>query len=81
MKQLAQSIFAKAQARNLIDQGRELGFTYRPIYEDDVQLRIPSIAKTQRILGWNPTLKINEALDRCIDAVSQTIAGEPGFRA
>ena len=68
MKQLAQRIFANAQARHLIGQDQRLGFTYRPIYDDDVRLRIPSIEKAQRILGWNPKVKLDEALERCIDA-------------
>ena len=75
MKQLAQRIFANAQARHLIKQDRRLEFTYRPIYDDDVRLRIPSIEKAQRILGWNPNVKLDEALERCIDAAIGELKG------
>jgi nucleoside-diphosphate-sugar epimerase len=37
-----------------------------PIYADDVRLRVPSIEKAQHILGWKPTVKVDDALERCI---------------
>jgi nucleoside-diphosphate-sugar epimerase len=76
IKELARRIFVKAQRRGFIDSAEQLKFSHRPIYEDDVRLRIPAIEKAQRALGWAVTIKLDDALDRCIDAV-----GRPAARA
>ena len=35
-------------------------------HEDDVRIRIPSIDKARRILGWEPLVTLEEALGRCV---------------
>ena len=66
-KELAQKIFEKARQRGIITGVAKLTFTHRTIYDDDVRIRIPSIEKAQTKLHWNPTVTLNEALDRCVD--------------
>jgi nucleoside-diphosphate-sugar epimerase len=69
MKELAQKLFEKAKQRGVIETAAKLTFTHRPIYNDDVRIRIPSIEKAQSKLHWNPTVTLDEALDRCVDEV------------
>lgn len=67
MKELAQKLFEKAKQRGVIETATKLIFTHKPIYNDDVRIRIPSIEKAQSKLHWNPTVTLDEALDRCVD--------------
>jgi UDP-glucose 4-epimerase len=67
MKQLAERIFVKAQQRGIIPKGQKLKFKSKPIYDDDVRIRVPAIQKATSILNWKPTVLLDEALDRCID--------------
>ena len=46
---------------------RPLSFTHTPSFEDDVQIRIPSIDKVRHVLGWEPTVMLDDMLRRCID--------------
>lgn len=43
-----------------------LSFTHVPTFSDDVQVRIPAIEKAERILGWRPTVQLDEMLRRCL---------------
>jgi len=65
MKELAQMIFDKLRQRGLV-KGK-LGFRQVPIYHDDVRIRIPSVEKAQKLLNWQVSVSLDEALDRCID--------------
>jgi UDP-glucose 4-epimerase len=67
IKQLGQKIFEKALKRGAIADTAKLSFTHEPVFEDDVRVRVPSIEKAQSMLHWNPTITLDEALDRCID--------------
>lgn len=67
MKELAQKVFEKAKQRGVIDSAAKLTFAHKPIYNDDVRIRIPSIEKAQSKLRWNPKVTLDEALDRCVD--------------
>lgn len=69
MKELAQKIFDKAKQRGIIASSAKLTFTHKPIYNDDVRFRVPSIEKARSILHWKPMVTLDEALDRCIDVV------------
>lgn len=69
MKELAQKIFDKAKQRGIIARSTNLTFTRKPIYDDDVRIRVPSIEKARSVLHWEPTVSLDEALDRCIDVV------------
>lgn len=70
MKELARRIFQKGKERGMVD-GEELAFDHVPIYDDDVKERIPSVDKAKRKLDWDPQIKVNDALDRCIDNVEE----------
>ena len=67
MLELADRIFAKAQAKGAIPAGETLRFTHRPSFADDVRTRIPDIELAQQLLGWAPALRLEESLDRFID--------------
>lgn len=67
MKELAQKVFGKAKQKGVFESAAKLTFTHKPIYNDDVRIRIPSIEKAQTKLHWNPTVTLDEALDRCVD--------------
>jgi UDP-glucuronate decarboxylase len=67
MSELAQFIFAKGQARNIIPPDEQLSFNYIPAYPDDVLKRVPDVSKAVTLLGWQPTMLLDEALDICID--------------
>lgn len=66
MKELAQRIFEMGKKRGLITD-EELKFEYVPIYDDDVKRRVPSVKKAETDFGWNPEIKLNDALKICID--------------
>ena len=70
MKELAQRIFDKAKKKGVIASVARLTFTHKPIYNDDVRIRVPSIEKAQSMLNWEPKVMLDEALDRCIDWAS-----------
>jgi UDP-glucose 4-epimerase len=67
IKQLGQKIFETALKRGAIADTAKLSFTHEPVFEDDVRVRVPAIEKAQSMLHWNPTITLDEALDRCID--------------
>jgi nucleoside-diphosphate-sugar epimerase len=68
MKELAGRIFQKGKERGLVE-GSSLKFDHVPIYNDDVKKRIPSVEKAQRDFDWNPEVKLDDSLDRCIDNI------------
>lgn len=70
MKELARRIFEEGRERGLIDD-EELAFDHQPIYDDDVKKRIPSVEKAQRDFGWDPDVKLEDSLERCIDNVDE----------
>ena len=67
MKELATMIYNLAKEKGVIQEGQGLSFTSLPAYEDDVRVRIPSIEKAKRVLGWEPRVRLDEALDKCLD--------------
>lgn len=69
MKELALKIYEIGKKRGLVGDERELSFKQLPSYEDDVRVRIPSIEKAKRMLAWEPKVKLDEALARCLDNV------------
>ena len=69
MEELALKIFKKAKQRGIIDNSSVLTFNHKPIYKDDVRVRVPSIEKARSILHWNPSVTLDEALDKCINNV------------
>jgi nucleoside-diphosphate-sugar epimerase len=66
MKELARKIFACGKDRGAIPPSAELRFTHRPTFSDDVRVRVPAIDKARRVLGWAPSVTVDEAVDRCV---------------
>ncbi|NOT47082.1 MAG: NAD(P)-dependent oxidoreductase [Acidobacteria bacterium] len=68
MKALAAIIYDGAKAKNLIGgNGNGLSFKTEKSFPDDVRIRIPDVSKAREILGWEPTLKVSESVERCLD--------------
>ncbi len=70
MKELAQKIFEKGKKKGFIE-GEKLEFEHVPTYNDDVKERIPSTEKAEKDLDWQPTVKLEGALKRCIENTSK----------
>ncbi len=67
MKELAHLIHRTAQELRLISKtGRQLRFESRKSYSDDVRIRIPDVSKAEKILGWKPTVNVEESVRRCL---------------
>jgi nucleoside-diphosphate-sugar epimerase len=47
--------------------GRPLQFTHAPIFSDDVEIRVPAVEKAADVLGWRPSVMLDEMLRRCIE--------------
>jgi nucleoside-diphosphate-sugar epimerase len=73
MKELARKIFDLGQENGFDLPGEKLEFDHLPIYGDDVRIRIPSIEKAKTVLGWEPTVMLDEALEMCIDRVGSKV--------
>jgi len=65
MKELAQRIFEHGKERGLVSGG-SLEFDHVPIYDDDVKKRVPSVEKARGDFGWNPQIKLEDSLERCL---------------
>ena len=59
MLQLAEKIIQKTGSKSKI--------TFKPLPHDDPQQRKPDIRLAQEKLGWQPTILLDEGLDRMID--------------
>ena len=67
MKDLANLIYGSAKTYGLISgNGAGLSFQTKMSFDDDVRTRIPDVSKAKEVLGWEPTLKTSESVDRCI---------------
>jgi len=73
MKHLAQMIFDAGKSKGFDIPGDNLGFDHKPIYADDVRIRIPAIDKARMVLGWEPTVSLDEALEICVERIDSTI--------
>jgi UDP-glucose 4-epimerase len=67
MRDLAHMIFEIAQERGAISKGQELAFKHLPTFPDDVRIRVPSVDKAARLLGWTPQVKTRESVNRCVE--------------
>ena len=68
MKQLASIIYEQASEKELINgNGNGLTFKTEKSFPDDVRIRIPDVNKAKEVLGWEPTLKVAESVERCLD--------------
>lgn len=67
MKDLANLIYDSAKTHGLIKgDGNGLTFETQMSFSDDVLIRVPDVSKAKDILGWEPTLKAAESIDRCV---------------
>jgi UDP-glucose 4-epimerase len=73
MKELAQKIFDVGRKKGFDIPGERLEFDHMPIYGDDVRVRIPAVEKARSVLGWEPTVTLDEALEMCIDRVASKV--------
>jgi len=70
MKELAERIFEKGKEREIVEP-EELEFDHVPIYDDDVQKRVPAVDKAVDHFNWDPQIKLEDSLDQCIDNMSE----------
>jgi len=71
MKNLANIIYEKARNHKLINgNGAELNFQTTLSFQDDVRTRIPDVSKAKEVLGWEPTLKVAESVERCVELMN-----------
>jgi dTDP-glucose 4,6-dehydratase len=55
-------------AKKIIElTGSKSTIVYKPLPEDDPQVRQPDISKAKKILGWEPKVALEEGLVKTID--------------
>jgi dTDP-glucose 4,6-dehydratase len=55
-------------AKKIIElTGSTSGIVYKPLPQDDPQVRQPDITKAKRVLGWEPTVSLEQGLARTIE--------------
>ena len=47
---------------------------YKPLPEDDPQVRQPDIAKARKILGWEPKVGLEEGLRKTVEYFRQRLS-------
>lgn len=71
MRDLARLIYTQAQEFGLIPSSSEpIGFLPQPIYNDDVRMRVPDVAKAMQHLGFAPTKSASESVRECLAAIA-----------
>ncbi len=71
MKDLANIIYSAAQKHDLIEKSEDsLQFETMKSFNNDVRTRIPNVGKAKDVLGWEPTLKVNESVERCLELMN-----------
>ena len=73
MKELAYKIFDVGKRKGFEIPGEQLELEHLPIYGDDVRIRIPAIDKAKSVLGWEPTVSLDEALETCVDRIASRV--------
>lgn len=66
MRELALMAYAEAGRQGLVDATKPLEFQHLPVFRDDVRLRVPAIDKARRVLGFEPRVSLEMALERCV---------------
>ena len=59
IKQLAEAVMTIV--------GTNCGFKYLPLPEDDPKQRKPDISRAQTVLGWQPTIPLQEGLEKTVE--------------
>ena len=63
-------------AKKILDlTGSKSPIVYKPLPQDDPQVRQPDIAKARQLLGWEPEVQLEEGLARTISYFSQHLRG------
>ena len=57
--------------------GRAGDIDYRPLPSDDPTRRKPDIDQARKVLGWSPTVALDEGLARTVEYFSRELAPEP----
>jgi UDP-glucuronate decarboxylase len=68
IRQLAEKVVALTGSRSQIE--------YRPLPSDDPRQRQPDISKAESVLGWRPTVALDEGLARTIGYFDALLSGE-----
>jgi dTDP-glucose 4,6-dehydratase len=64
--------------RNLLDS--EVPIVFKPLPQDDPKQRCPDISKAKRLLGWQPTVNLEEGLRLTLDFFRHQVAAEQSAR-
>jgi UDP-glucuronate decarboxylase len=59
IKQLAEEVIKACESQS--------GLTYLPLPADDPRQRKPDISRAQALLGWNPTIPLQDGLRRTVE--------------
>jgi UDP-glucuronate decarboxylase len=51
---------------------------HRPLPQDDPMQRCPDITLAKQVLGWEPTVKLDDGLRRTIAYFDQLLSGQAG---
>jgi len=63
-------------AKKILDlTGSKSPIVYKPLPQDDPQVRQPDISKARKLLGWEPEVQLEEGLARTIGYFSQHLRG------
>jgi dTDP-glucose 4,6-dehydratase len=68
--EFARKIIALTGSKSPID--------YKPLPEDDPQVRQPDITKARNILGWEPKVELEEGLRKTIEYFHAQLEGRAG---
>jgi nucleoside-diphosphate-sugar epimerase len=69
MVDLARRIYSLYHEMTDQQMREPLQFAHAPTFEDDVQVRIPSVEKARELLGWQAAVELDEMLRMCIEDV------------
>jgi dTDP-glucose 4,6-dehydratase len=58
--------------------GSKSAIEYKPLPEDDPQVRQPDITKARKILGWEPKVALEEGLSKTIEYFRAQLEGRAG---
>ena len=63
----ARASLAKLMTALIAQTGSKSELAYAPLPADDPRQRQPDISRAKEVLGWQPTVKLDEGLKRTID--------------
>ena len=55
--------------------GSKSSIVYKPLPEDDPQVRQPDISRARELLGWEPQVQLDEGLAKTVHYFSQRLRG------